>query len=116
MGECTGRISEDQLRDCIRTGLIDTVIVAFPDQFGQLMGKRLTGTYYLENSLVESCNYILTTDIDMEPQNGFSVGSWEQGYGDFRIAADPATITIPAWEPSSALIIGDLTDPAGRDI
>src|SRR6056297_3299381 len=105
MGECTGRITIDRLRHCIRDGSIDTVIAAFPDQFGQLMGKRLTGTYYLENSLVENCNYILTTDIEMEPQDGFALGSWEAGYGDFSIAADPAVITVPAWEPSSALVL-----------
>ncbi len=116
MGECTGRITIDRLRHCIRDGSIDTVIAAFPDQFGQLMGKRLTGTYYLENSLVENCNYILTTDIEMEPQDGFALGSWEAGYGDFSIAADPAVITVPAWEPSSALVLGDLVDPSGQEV
>ncbi|MFW6361963.1 MAG: glutamine synthetase family protein, partial [Spirochaetota bacterium] len=116
MSECGGRISVEQLQRCIRNGAIDTVIIAFPDQFGQLMGKRLTGDYYLENSRVDTCNYLLTTDIEMEPQDGFTVGSWSQGYGDFRIAADPARITVPAWESSSALVLGDLLDSAGREV
>ncbi|MCF7949199.1 MAG: glutamine synthetase family protein [Spirochaetia bacterium] len=106
----------EQLRQGILKGSIDTVIVAFPDQFGQLMGKRITGEYYLENSTVESCSYLLTTDIEMQPQDGYAVGSWEQGYGDFRIAADPACITIPAWSPATALIIGDLIDRQGQEV
>jgi len=116
MSDATGRIDAEQLRQRIRNGSIDTVIVAFPDQFGQLMGKRITGEYYLENSTVESCSYLLTTDIEMQPQDGYAVGSWEQGYGDFRIAADPASITIPAWSPSTALIIGDLIDRQGQEV
>src|SRR6056297_75088 len=116
MSESAGRIDAVQLRQGILNGSIDTVIIAFPDQFGQLMGKRITGEYYLENSTVESCSYLLTTDIEMQPQDGYAVGSWEQGYGDFRIAADPASITIPAWSPSTALIIGDLIDSQGLEV
>ena len=31
------------LRSQVKAGKIDTVIVAFPDVFGRLMGKRFTG-------------------------------------------------------------------------
>src|SRR5437016_1104041 len=33
----------------IRSGSIDTVIVAFPDVFGRLIGKRFTGKFFLES-------------------------------------------------------------------
>jgi glutamine synthetase len=95
---------------------VDTVIVAFPDQFGQLMGKRLTGEFFLKKPEVECCSYLLTTDIEMEPRQGFALGSWEQGYGDFRVVPDFSTLTYPAWLPATALLIGDLEDMDGREV
>jgi glutamine synthetase len=97
-----------ELTDHIRKGEIDTVIVAFPDHFGQLMGKRLEARFFLDHPVVESCSYLLTTDIEMSPLKGFSLGSWEKGYGDFQIVPDYSTIKLPSWAPATALILGDL--------
>ena len=36
------------LKTQIRSGIIDTVIVAFPDPFGRLVGKRFRGEVFLE--------------------------------------------------------------------
>ena len=33
----------------VATGEIDTVVVAFPDVFGRLVGKRFTGKFFLEH-------------------------------------------------------------------
>ena len=37
------------LKARIKAGEIDTVIVAFPDVFGRLMGKRCTGEFFLDS-------------------------------------------------------------------
>lgn len=65
---------------------------------------------------VECCNYLLSCDIEMEPQPGFKRGGWEGGYGDLGIHLDYSSLTYPAWLPSTALVLGDLVDEEGREI
>ena len=105
-----------ELESSISSGEVDTVIVAFPDQFGQLLGKRLTGDFFLHHSQMECCNYLLSCDIEMEPQQGFSRGGWDGGYGDLHVRVDLSSLTYPAWLDSTALLLGDLVDSEGREV
>ena len=43
------RMNLQTLRSQVKAGKIDTVIVAFPDVFGRLMGKRFTGQYFIDS-------------------------------------------------------------------
>ena len=57
----------EKLEKLILAGDIDTVLVAFPDHLGRLMGKRVTGSHFLDHLVpdgMESCDYLLTVDID----------------------------------------------------
>jgi len=107
------------LRRLIQRGDIDTVVVAFPDVFGRLVGKRFVGKFFLE-SVVEhgthGCNYLLTVDIDMEPQRGFGVANWESGFGDFALRPDLATLRHVPWLPGTALVICDFCHHDGRPV
>ena len=85
----------DATRSCARTsrrGAIDTVVVAFTDMQGRLMGKRLHAEFFLEEMDaghgVEGCNYLLALDMEMDPVPGYAIASWEQGYGDFDARPD----------------------------
>src|SRR5262245_60975241 len=52
-----------QLAAQVRKGQIDTVLVAFPDPFGRLMGMRFRADFFLESvaqSGTHGCNYLLT--------------------------------------------------------
>ena len=52
-----------ELTKKIHAGEIDTVIVAFPDSLGRLVGKRFTGRYFNEHVATDGthcCNYLLT--------------------------------------------------------
>ena len=42
-------LTRDELTAAITKGDIDTVIVAFPDLQGRLVGKRITGWFFLED-------------------------------------------------------------------
>ncbi len=90
---------------------IDTVVVAFPDVYGRLMGKRFTRTHF-ERSVARSgthaCNYLLTVDMEMNPLAGFELASWDQGYGDFHLAVDLTTLRHVPWQVGTALVLGDL--------
>ena len=43
-------ISLDELRADVESGAIDTVVVAFTDMQGRLMGKRMQAEFFLEDS------------------------------------------------------------------
>lgn len=90
---------------------IDTVVVAFPDTYGRLLGKRFTRSHFMR-AVVEggthACNYLLTVDMEMNPLPGFNLASWEKGYGDFHAEVDLRTLRRVPWAPGSALVLCDL--------
>ena len=103
-------MNHTELRARIEEGEIDTVIVAVPDVFGRLVGKRFTGRFYLDSVAqhgTHGCNYLLTVNIEMDPMDGFKLANWESGFGDFAMHPDPATIRILPWQPGAALVICD---------
>lgn len=101
----------------IQAGEVDTVIVAFPDQQGRLMGKRVTGRHFREHVAdegIHACDYLLTTDMQMEPLPGYLLASWDRGYGDVVIKPDWSTARRLPWLPGTALLIGDAQFDDGR--
>lgn len=98
------------LKSKITKGEIDTVIVAFPDAIGRLVGKRFTGNYY-QNQVADQgthgCNYLLAVNMEMDPQDGFKVANWESGFGDFEMRPDSKSIKILSWQPGTAMVICD---------
>lgn len=101
----------------IKQGEIDTVIVAFPDVFGRLVGKRFTGKFFTEEVAREgthSCNYLLTVNMEMEPMDGFKLANWDAGFGDFVMRPDLDTIRVLPWLPGTALVICDYLHHDGR--
>jgi glutamine synthetase len=108
-----GMLDLSALRRLIDEGQIDTVLAVFPDHIGRLMGKRVTGHYFVNNLLdhgMPACNYLLTVDMEMEPLAGFEYTSWEKGYGDFRGRPDLATLRRIPWLEKTALVLCDLED------
>ena len=97
----SGRLDKGQLEELVASGEIDTVVAAFTDMQGRLIGKRCTGRYFLDAVHEEwhACNYLLTVDMEMEPVPGFKAASWDKGYGDF---VDQARPRHPAPHPLAA--------------
>ncbi len=93
-------------------GTIDTVVVAFTDMQGRLMGKRLHAEFFLEEMSsghpVEGCNYLLALDMEMDTVPGYEIASWERGYGDFAVQPDLATLRKIPWLEGTALVLGDV--------
>src|SRR5438552_9326745 len=44
----------------------------------------------------------------MDRLEGFKLASWEQGYGDFAMKPDLATLRLLSWQKSTAMVICDL--------
>jgi glutamine synthetase len=63
-------LSVEELRAVVESGAIDTVVAAFTDMQGRLIGKREQAEFFVEESLehgLEGCNYLLALDMDMDP-------------------------------------------------
>jgi glutamine synthetase len=105
-------LSFGELKSEVADGQIDTVVVAFTDMQGRLMGKRLHGEFFVEEvdagHPVEGCNYLLALDMEMDPIPGYEIASWERGYGDFALAPDLATLRRIPWLEATALVLCDV--------
>jgi glutamine synthetase len=114
-----GNLDLRTLRDLVQDGVIDTVLVAFPDVQGRLMGKRVTGHYFLdhvEHDGIHACAYLLTVDVDMEPLPGFRLASWNTGYQDLHALPDLSTLRRIPWLEKTALVLCDLISEAGEPV
>ena len=107
----------EELKRRVDRGEIDTVIVAFPDPLGRLMGKRFTGRNFIDTVAAHGthgCNYLLTVDIEMEPQTGFQIANWEKGFGDFEFRPDLNTLRHLPWQGATALVLCDAHHHDGK--
>jgi len=110
-GVLRGMLTLEELEREIAEGTIDTVVAAFTDMQGRLMGKRIQGEYFLEEVNthgIEGCNYLLALDMEMDPVPGYEMANWEKGYGDFGIAPDLATLRRIPWLDATALVLCDV--------
>jgi len=105
-------LSFEELKALIGRGEVDTVIVAFTDMQGRLLGKRLHAEFFLEEieagHEIEGCNYLLALEMEMDPVPGYEIASWEQGYGDFGVHPDLSTLRRIPWLEATALVLGDV--------
>jgi glutamine synthetase len=108
------KLELDDLRERIGTGAVDTVLVAFADLQGRLMGKRVTGHYFLDHVVdgegIEACNYLLAVDVEMTPVPGYRFANWDQGYGDMKAVPDLSTLRPVPWLEKTAIVLCDLVD------
>lgn len=106
-----GFLTQEELAGKIGEGLIETVVVGFTDHYGRLMGKRVDADYFLDSVLksgTHGCNYLLTTNMAMDPVPGYQYANWELGYGDFHLVPDLGTLRIADWLEKTALVICDV--------
>jgi glutamine synthetase len=115
-----GNLSIEQLRADVAAGETDTVIVAFADAQGRLVGKRVSSRLFLEEVFshgAEACDYLLSVDVDMNTVDGYAMSGWERGYGDMVLRPDAETLRRVPWMPGTAMVTADLVwesgDPVG---
>jgi len=109
-------LSMDELKELIDGDQVDTVLAVFPDHYGRLLGKRLTADYFVENTHFYCCDYLLSTSMEMDPQPGFEMSSWEQGYGDLLSVPDLNSLRRIPWLPKTALVMCDLVSESGEPV
>src|SRR5207237_10293900 len=113
-------LSKDRLASDVAKGLIDTVVVAFTDMQGRLMGKRIDAEYFMESAghgeSVEGCNYLLALDMEMDPIPGYQMANWEAGYGDFDLVPDFTSLRRIAWRGAPALALCRVPRHGGKPV
>lgn len=114
-----GMLTLDELKKKVEAGEIETIVTAFPDLYGRLMGKRITGEYFLEYAAqggVHACDYLFTIDMEMEPVLGYQYANWELGYGDFHCVPDLSTLRMATWLDKCAFVICDSYDEKTHEL
>jgi glutamine synthetase len=109
----------DQLKTAIRSGSVDTVLLALTDMQGRLQGKRLSAQHFLDTVVdhgAEACNYLLAVDVEMNTVSGYEMSSWERGYGDFEMQPDFDTLRSIPWLEGTALCLADLAWADGKPV
>jgi glutamine synthetase len=109
----------DELRDEVEAQTVDTVVCAFTDMQGRLMGKREEAHFFVSETAehgLEGCNYLLALDMEMDPQPGYAMASWDRGYGDFHLLPDLATLRKIPWLEGTALVLCDVAWEDGSPV
>jgi glutamine synthetase len=104
-------VTENELEQLIAVGEVDTVVVAFTDMQGRLVGKRISARAFVEEVAErgsECCNYLLAVDVEMRTVAGYAISGWDTGYGDMVMMPDLTTIRLIPWLPGTALVLADL--------
>jgi glutamine synthetase len=112
-----GRLDLETLERQVGDGSIETVLTVIPDLYGRLMGKRILGSFFLEeiaHDAMHACDYLLACDMEMDPTPGYAFTSWERGYGDMRAVPDLATLRRAAWMDRTALVLCDCFEEEGE--
>jgi glutamine synthetase len=112
-------LSVEALRVDVDSGAVDTVVVGIVDMQGRLQGKRFHARHFVDEVLVhgtEGCNYLLAVDVDMNTVEGYAMSSWSDGYGDFAMVPDVATLRRVPWQPGTAMLLADLRWFDGTDV
>jgi glutamine synthetase len=111
-----GKIDVEELKRLVANDDIDTVLVVFPDMYGRLVGKRIVAKFFLEQSAIHACDYLLACDIDMDPVPGYQFTSWAKGYGDFRPVPDFTTMRVASWQEKTALVLCDVYEEESDEL
>src|SRR5262244_2409361 len=112
-----GLLTLEALERMVAAGQVDTVLSTFPDMQGRLMGKRLTGSFFLDHVAKEgahACSYLLGTDVEMNTLPGFAMTSWRTGYHDFKVRPDLGTLRPSPWLEKTAIVLGDIITDDGQ--
>ncbi|HEV7740803.1 MAG TPA: glutamine synthetase family protein [Pseudolysinimonas sp.] len=119
MGVRSGNLTLDELNGLIDKREIDTVLLAFPDMQGRLVGKRVSARLFQDEVAAhgaEACNYLIAVDVEMNTVAGYTLSSWETGYGDMVLKPDFDSLRLIPWLPGTAMVMADLTSIEGEPL
>ena len=72
---------------------------------GRLVGKRVSARLFQDEVAAhgaEACNYLIAVDVEMNTVGGYTLSSWETGYGDMVLKPDFDSLRLIPWLPGTA--------------
>ena len=108
-------MTASELRAGVAAGDVETVMVMMHDLYGRPMGKLFDADFFLADALghgTHACNYLAAVDMAMDPVDGYAGFGYAEGYGDFHLAPDLATLRACSWREKTALVQCDVRDGA----
>jgi len=117
-GRPPGSLTRAELEASIHEGEIETIVTVVPDLYGRLVGKRITGSFFVDETAdhgMHVCDYLLACDMEMDPVAGYAFTSWEKGYGDVLCKVDWSTLRRATWLEKSAIVLCDVFDETSEE-
>jgi glutamine synthetase len=113
-----GPVSRDDLLALIAAGDIETVVLAAPDRYGRLFGKRVHAPFFAEDPQqgMMTCSVNVAWDLGQEFVGHLDYTGWHTGYHDMHGRPDMATARVLPWADKTALVLCDLVEEDGADI
>ncbi|MFJ1974078.1 glutamine synthetase family protein [Streptomyces sp. NPDC087903] len=104
----SGPVTLRELNELVKDGRITEILLGVPDMQGRLKGKIFNAPVFLERMTggTEMCAYILATDTNMTPLDGFTFAGWSQGFGDFLVKPQMDTARMLPHRPGTVLVLG----------
>ena len=114
----TAQLTFEKLKQQVKQGGIDTVLICMVDMQGRLMGKRFHAQHFIDSAHEEThcCNYLLATDLEMATPDGYAATSWESGYGDYVMKPDLNTLRPVPWLEGTAMVLCDVLDHSHAEV
>jgi glutamine synthetase len=109
----------ETLRGLVEGEAVKTVLLAVPDMQGRLTGKRFDAGHFMDHVVPrgsDMCAYILATDVDMRPLDGFALASADTGWGDMSVLPDPGAVYQLVWMKRTALVFADALADDGQSV
>lgn len=114
-----GKISVQDLIRMVEAGEIDTIVTGVTDMQGRLIGKRVTGQFFIDSCLdhgTHLCTYLFATDMELNTPEGYAGHDWDSGYGDYLNRPDWSTLRVIPWLEKTALVLGDVVDERANEL
>ena len=90
---------------------VDTIMVAFTDGQGRLVGARLTTDYFMSEVLASGMyvpSSLLATDATGQVSSTYPIADPASGYPSLHLRVDPTTFFRMPWQPGTVGVLGDL--------
>ncbi|CAF1431306.1 unnamed protein product [Rotaria sordida] len=108
----------DDLRERVKKGEINQVVISFPDMYGRLMGKRYDADFFLESTVDDGAycsTYLLACDMNMQQEPGYIFANKSEEFGDFHLVPDWTSLRLMSWQNKTATVMCDIHDNRKSD-
>jgi glutamine synthetase len=109
----SGQVNSVDLASVIENSQIDQVEVAWPDQTGHVLGKRIPATRFLSKARGDGftfCDAAFAWNTCGEVVDDISLSNVSTGFPDVFAVPDFATARLLPWRPGTVQVIADIVD------